>query len=74
MAPTVLVLLWTLVGPTPRTTWIVITEFRWSGFLQWIIVWQIAKLLEIALGPHRGIIYRCTGTGTTKDSSDVWAY
>ena len=36
---------------------------------QGIIAWPVAKLLEIVLGPHHGIIYRRTGEGATTHPS-----
>jgi len=52
------VLLWTLVRP------FVLNVCRMSSNVevQGIIAWPIAKILELTLGSHHGIIYRRAGT------------
>ena len=67
MAPVVQVLLWTLVSPSCVPVLLLSVNLCHSTLgsrKQGIIAWPIAKLLEIALGPHHGIIYRRTGRGT----------
>ena len=60
MVGVVRVLLWTLVRLFP----FVLNVFHVSsnGEVQGIIAWPIAKILELTLGSHHGIIYRRGGT------------
>lgn len=58
MVPVVRVLLWTLV----RLSICVACYVSLNAHVQGIIAWPVAKILEVILGPHHGIIYRRAGT------------
>lgn len=58
MAGFVQVLLWSFVSKIRQPPWSSRYLRKAEIIVQGIVAWPVAKLLEFALGPHHGIIYR----------------